>query len=143
MLFFYWMSAKGGSSMLYHNVISRVLKRSIQSDSATRLDSTTGCVDGMIVSDDVDKNREMMEEELDDSILESVQKSENDECTFSDQDSNIDDGDSISSDKGTLENLEADVDIVSHESKSFQSEVMFTMSAIKVTSLDKASEAAE
>ena len=119
-LFFYWMSSKGGSSMIYHNVISRVLKGSIQSYTTT--------------SDKVEMNTQMMEEEVDDSILESVQESENDESTFSDHDL-----DSSSSDKETLENAETDSIAVS---KTFSNQVNFTMLNVTGT-LDQAPEAAE
>ena len=135
-LFFYWMSSKGGSSMIYHNVISRALKRSIQSHGITQ--TTTDAIQG--ASDKVEMNPQMMEEEVDDSILESLQESENDESAFSDHD--LDNGDSTSSDKETLDNAETESIVVSQGFKTFNNQVKFTMLNVTGT-LGQAPEAAE
>lgn len=133
MLFFYWMSSKGGANILYHNVISRVLKTNCQSNSIAQADTR-----GEINTSDIVKK--MSDEEVEDSILESVQKSENDECTFSDHD----ECDESNSEEETLQS-NADETVVEPEGlKKFQSQVQFTMSSITVTgTLDQAPEAAE
>lgn len=143
MLFFYWMSSKGGASIIYDNVISKVLKTNIQSNSIAQADPTRDDIDTIIASETVQTTKNMMDEEVEDSILESVQKSENDECTFSDHDDEFEES---NSEEETLQSSmdETEHVIISQGLKTFQSEVQFTMSSITVTAnLDHAPEAAE
>ena len=89
MLFFYWMSSKGGAKTVYDLIITRIFRGNLPNltkSSTQSEDNSCG-----LVSESVVITKNMLEEELDDSILESVQESENDECTISDQESNNED----------------------------------------------------
>ena len=94
MLFFYWMSSKGGSNVIYNHILSRLIKTNTLSVNFTNVteEPCASVPEYSESSEQIEAAKVLdQEENLDDSMIESLQKSDHEDCEMSENELYLDD----------------------------------------------------